>query len=64
MTFTIDRRRLVLAGTAAFVAGAFQPAWAQDMRLRLIFWGSKDRADRTDGAANLFGKMTGVEVDS
>jgi len=32
--------------------------------LRLIFWGSKDRADRTDGAANLFGKMTGVEVDS
>ena len=63
MTFTIGRRGLLLAGAAFAAAGALRPAFAQENRLRLIFWGSKDRADRTFAVADAYEKANGVTID-
>ena len=62
MTFTIGRRGLLLAGAAFAAAGALRPAFAQENRLRLIFWGSKDRADRTFAVADAYEKANGVTI--
>ncbi|HEY4202498.1 MAG TPA: extracellular solute-binding protein [Devosiaceae bacterium] len=63
MTFIIGRRQLLLAGTALAATASLRPAFAQENRLRLIFWGSKDRADRTFAVADAYEKANGVTID-
>jgi multiple sugar transport system substrate-binding protein len=47
-----------MGSAALLAAGAagLRPAFAQDTRLRLIFWGGKARADRTYGVTDLYTK--------
>lgn len=56
MTIRIDRRHFLMGSTALLAAGAagVMPAWAQDTRMRLFFWGGQDRADRTYGVSDLY----------
>jgi multiple sugar transport system substrate-binding protein len=56
-TFTIDRRKLLVAGTglAGLAAIGGLPAQAQAAkRIRMYWWGSKERADRTIKANDLY----------
>src|SRR6478609_2207888 len=56
-TFTIDRRKLLVAGTglAGLAAIGSLPAQAQAAkRIRMYWWGSKERADRTIKANDLY----------
>ena len=64
MTISLDRRRFLLGSTALLAAGATLPAWAQDARLRQLFWGGQNRAERTYGVNDLFKAAPGgAEVD-
>jgi multiple sugar transport system substrate-binding protein len=64
MTLSLDRRRFLLGSTALLAAGATLPAWAQDARLRQLFWGGQNRAERTYGVNDLFKTAPGgAEVD-
>ena len=54
---TIDRRRLLLAGAGAAGLSAIgaRPSFAQQaVRMRMYWWGGKDRADRTIAANNAY----------
>lgn len=56
-TLRMNRRHiLALGGTAAglALAGGARPLWAQDTRLRMFWWGSKERADRTNQVNKLY----------
>ena len=57
MTKTRISRRAVMASAAA-VSGAaalgWAPAFAEDIRLRMFWWGAKERADRTEKANRLY----------
>ena len=57
MTKTGISRRAVMASAAA-VSGAaalgWAPAFAEDIRLRMFWWGAKERADRTEKANRLY----------
>lgn len=53
MTFRVDRRQFLMGSTALLAAGALSPVLAQDSSLRLLFWGSQARADRTYGVTDL-----------
>jgi len=67
MTIRIDRRQFLLGSTALLAAGAagVSPSWAQDTRMRLIFWGGQARADRTNGVTDLFVKANpGTTIDT
>ncbi|HUN48472.1 MAG TPA: ABC transporter substrate-binding protein [Stellaceae bacterium] len=57
------RRSLLTAAVAGVVAGS-TPAWAQaDLRLRMYWWGSKERAERTEKANQLYqAKHQGVTI--
>lgn len=63
MTIRIDRRRFLMGSTALVGASAFTPAFAQSEALRLIFWGSQDRADRTYGVTDLYTAANGTPID-
>lgn len=64
MTIRIDRRQFLMGSTALLAAGAMSPAaLAQEKNLRLLFWGSQARADRTYGVTDLYTKNTGTSVD-
>lgn len=64
MTIRIDRRHFLMGSTALLAAGAMSPALAQETRLRLLFWGSQARADRTYGVTDLYTKANaGVAID-
>ena len=54
MTISLNRRHLLLGSTALLAAGALRPAFGQDTRMRLTFWGSQARADRTYGVTDLY----------
>jgi multiple sugar transport system substrate-binding protein len=58
VTKSVDRRQFLMGSAALLAAGAagLRPAFAQDTRLRLIFWGGKARADRTYGVTDLYTK--------
>lgn len=51
-----NRRQFLMGGTAVLAAGAagLRPAFAAETDLRMIFWGSKARADRTYKANDLY----------
>ena len=54
---TIDRRRLLLAGAGAAGLSAIgaRPSFAQQaVRMRMYWWGGKDRADRTIATNNAY----------
>lgn len=57
MTKTRISRRAVMASAAA-VSGAaalgWAPAFAEDIRLRMFWWGAKERAERTEKANRLY----------
>jgi multiple sugar transport system substrate-binding protein len=55
---SIPRRQFLLGTAAIAAAGAagLRPAFADDISLRQIFWGSKARADRTYSVNDLFAK--------
>lgn len=61
MTFRIDRRQFLLGSTALAAAAGISPAFAAEA-LRLIFWGSQARADRTYGVTDLYAKAGGPAV--
>ena len=66
MTINIDRRQFLMGSTALLAAGAagISPAMAEDLRMRLLFWGGQARADRTYGVTDLFTKANpGVTFD-
>lgn len=64
MTIRIDRRQFLMGSTALLAAGALTPALAQETRLRLLFWGSQARADRTYGVTDLYTKANpGTAID-
>src|SRR5690606_6995832 len=64
MTLRFDRRHFLLGSTALMAAGAMSPAaLAQAARLRLIFWGGQDRADRTYQVTDLYEGAGNPEVD-
>jgi multiple sugar transport system substrate-binding protein len=66
MTIRLDRRQFLLGSTALTAAGAMgiSPAWAQETRLRLTFWGGQARADRTYGVTDLYTKANaGTAID-
>jgi multiple sugar transport system substrate-binding protein len=55
MTFNIGRRQFLMGSSALVAAGAFAgPAFAQDKRMRLAWWGGQARADRTDAVSALY----------
>jgi multiple sugar transport system substrate-binding protein len=57
-TGLVGRRALLAAGFGALAlsAGGARLASAQDKRLRMFWWGAKERADRTEKANQLFQK--------
>ena len=64
MSFKLDRRQFLLGTSALAAAGAIgSPAFAEDKRLRLYWWGGQARADRTQAVMDLFGKANGVQFD-
>jgi len=64
MTIRLDRRHFLMGSTALLAAGAVGPAFAQDTRLRQLFWGGQARADRTTGVNNLYTAASGNPVES
>jgi multiple sugar transport system substrate-binding protein len=58
MNHRLDRRHFLLGSSALIAAGAsgFRPAFAAETDLRMTFWGSKARADRTYGVNDLYTK--------
>ena len=57
MTKTRLSRRALMTSAAAVTGAAalgWTPALAEDVRLRMFWWGAKDRADRTEKANRLF----------
>ncbi|WP_196260030.1 ABC transporter substrate-binding protein [Pelagibacterium limicola] len=57
MSLVIDRRRMLLGSAAALSAASLagvSRAIAQETRLRLMWWGSAPRADRTFAVSELF----------
>lgn len=66
MTFNIGRRQFLLGSSALVAAGAFAgPAFAQDKRMRLAWWGGQARADRTDAVSKLYAEAhPGVSFDT
>ena len=66
MTFNIGRRQFLMGSSALVAAGALAgPAFAQDKRMRLAWWGGQARADRTDAASALYANAhPGVSFDT
>ncbi|MGV2103077.1 MULTISPECIES: ABC transporter substrate-binding protein [unclassified Rhizobium] len=64
MTFSINRRGFMAGGASLLaLSGMGMPAFAQDARLRLIWWGSQPRADRTNKVSDLYkAKNSGVSI--
>ncbi len=62
MTIRLDRRQFLLGSTALAAAAGISPAFAQQA-LRLIFWGSQARADRTYGVTDLYAKAGGPAIE-
>ncbi|MBI1779414.1 MAG: carbohydrate ABC transporter substrate-binding protein [Proteobacteria bacterium] len=63
---SIDRRSLLKAGTGAFALtlAGLSPALAEDKRLRMYWWGGKERADRTFKVNDLYSAANaGVKID-
>jgi multiple sugar transport system substrate-binding protein len=56
MSVRIDRRSLLAgaAGLASLGALGVRAAWAQDARIRLMWWGSANRNERTAKVIELF----------
>ncbi|HKF70255.1 MAG TPA: extracellular solute-binding protein [Stellaceae bacterium] len=52
----ISRRALMIsaAAVAGTTAAGWRPAFADDIRLRMFWWGAKERAERTEKANRLF----------
>ncbi len=64
MTFSINRRGFMAGGASLLaLSGMGMPAFAQDARLRLIWWGSQPRADRTNKVSDLYkAKNSGISI--
>lgn len=62
----LSRRNFVASGSALLAStglGAF-PVFSQEARMRLYFWGSQPRAERTYGVTELYSEAKpGVEID-
>ncbi len=64
MTFSVTRRSLLQGGAAALALGTLGGgmAFAQAQRLRFLWWGSQERADRTQAAITAY-KSVAPDVD-
>ncbi len=58
MTHKISRRNVLAGGAALLSMSALAPAFAQEARLRVLWWGSQARADRTNKVNQLFQEQT------
>ncbi|MGO8112670.1 hypothetical protein AB9E26_35665, partial [Rhizobium leguminosarum] len=55
MTFRVSRRNFVAGGATLLSLSALgTSALAQETRLRLLWWGSQPRADRTNKVSQLY----------
>ncbi|GHA21947.1 ABC transporter ATP-binding protein [Devosia pacifica] len=63
MNITMRRRQFLMSCSALLAAGHLSPALAQDARLRLIFWGGQNRADRTYAVLDAYEAEHGVTID-
>lgn len=66
MTFNIGRRQFLMGSSALVAAGAFAgPAFAQERRMRLAWWGGQARADRTNAVSALYATANpGISFDT
>lgn len=64
MSFRVSRRNFMAGGATLLSLSALgNGAFAQENRLRLIWWGSQPRADRTNKVSDLFkAKNSGVSI--
>lgn len=64
MTLSVSRRNFMAGGATLLSLAALGPsAFAQDARLRLIWWGSQPRADRTNKVSDLYkAKHAGTSI--
>jgi len=64
MTFRVSRRNFVAGGATLLSLSALGPmALAADARLRLLWWGSQPRADRTNKVSELYkAKNSGTSI--
>lgn len=65
MTFRVSRRNFMAGGATLLSLSALgSNAFAQENRLRLIWWGSQPRADRTNKVSDLFkAQNSGVSIN-
>lgn len=64
MTHKISRRNVLAGGAALLSMSALGPAFAQEARLRVLWWGSQARADRTNKVNQLFQEQNaGVAIN-
>lgn len=64
MPFHVNRRQFLAGCSATLALGLPRPALSQKQRLRMIFWGSQARAERTYAAADLYMKANpGTGID-
>lgn len=62
MYLNLNRRQLLLGGSALMASTWLSPILAQDEQLRVIFWGNQDRADRTFKVMDAFGEDMGIAM--
>lgn len=62
MSLTLNRRQILMGGSALLASSHFAPALAQDADMRMIFWGNQDRADRTFRVIDAFAEKTGIDI--
>lgn len=66
MTLRINRRTLLAGGAGLASLGVLgaRGAWAQDARIRLLWWGSQDRNERTARVIDLYNEANaGVTIE-
>lgn len=62
MSLNLNRRQILMGGSALLASSYLAPALAQDIEMRMIFWGNQDRADRTFKVLEAFGEKTGIAI--
>lgn len=62
MNWNLNRRQILMGGSALLASSYVSPVRAQDAQMRMMFWGNQDRANRTYEVIDLFAEKTGIEI--